>query len=149
MKKNFAPHHKKSADSAKGKKIILSSVFGCVVGILIFLGLLMSFSAICLAFDDPHILIYPLSFFILYSSAFFTGFAAVKKNGSCDALLCGCTSGAVLTLAYIIIFAAISTFIPNSSSQTISFLWRALVIPASVLGGYVASSTHMKKSRRF
>ena len=149
MKKQDKLHNFKSTDGRSGKKLILSSFFGTLVGTAVFLCLMLTFSAICLSLDNPHIFIYPLAFFSLYTSSFFAGFGAVKKNGSCDALLCGSISGVALMLIYIIIFAIISYFIPNTSSSTISFLWRALIIPASILGGYIATATHTKRSRRF
>ena len=149
MKKTNRSQQKKSNDAQRGKQIVFSSLFGSLIGLIIFICLVLSFSAVCLFFDNPHIFILPLSFFSLYASAFFAGFAAVKKNGSCDALFCGSISGAILAFAYIIIFAIIAFFIPESSSSPISFLWRALVIPASVFGGYIASATHTKKRRRF
>lgn len=151
-----SPSKKKKARSPRRseasslKKIITSSVFGSVISGVIMLSMLIILSAVCLLLPSPHSLISPLSFFIMYSSAFLGGFTAVKKNNRADALLCSGLCGVIFMIAIWLVFSLVGMMLGVSDSSPYTFLWRLLIIPLSCVGGFIGMSgaSDAEKKRR-
>ena len=127
--------------------ILLSCAFGLCGAILILLALLAIFSLVGLASDDPHSLLLPISFFSIYTASFFGGFIAIKKNKGRDALLCGALCGILIALSYSLIFGIIGIILDIDGTSA-SWLYRPLMIPASLIGSIVGIGNAHKKPNR-
>lgn len=139
----------------KKVRINHSSALFCVAlgsfcSIIILFAILAVFSSLLLASKSPHPFFTPLSFFAIYSSAFFGGFIAVKKNYGKDALLCGTLTGVVSTLLLCLLFLAVGAILKTQSPPS-SWIFRTLAIAFSTLGGLLATkskASRKKKKRR-
>ncbi len=120
------------------KSLTFCTILGscCAIGILFLL--LALFSCISLAAKNPHKYLSPLSFFAIYTSTFFGGFIATKKNSGRDALLCGSLTGLTSALLLCLIFLALGALL-GTQSTPLSWLFRALSIVSSVLGALLAT----------
>lgn len=149
MKKAKAHHDKKnSIDTGSSvKALIINSLFGTLVGLLSLVLCIILMSTVCLLPDNPHIFIIPLCFFSMYSSAFFGGFAAVKRNRG-GALLCGALCGAALLIAVWLISACIGLGFGISSSGTGAMIYRLIILPVSCVGSLFGNSSSGKKARK-
>ena len=127
--------------------ILLSCAFGLCGAILILLALLAIFSLVGLAAEDPHSLLLPISFFSIYAASFFGGFIAIKKNKGHDCLLCGLICGLLTALSYSLIFGLLGIIL-DIDSTSISWLYRLLMIPASLIGSIVGIGNAHKKPKR-
>ena len=127
--------------------ILLSCAFGLCGAILILLTLLAIFSLVGLASDDPHSLLLPISFFSIYTASFFGGFIAIKKNKGRDALFCGALCGILIALSYSLIFGLIGIILDIDGTSA-SWLYRLLMIPASLIGSIVGIGNAHKKPKR-
>ena len=141
---------KGSSSHGSGKRLLISSVFGAVTGILIFILLVLISSAFCMIPESPHAFIAPLCIFSVYSSAFFSGFAAVKRNGS-SALLCGALSGVILMLTVWLASATLGLFLGITTSGASAFIFKLLIVPVSCVGALIGvgqSKDKKKKGKR-
>ena len=98
--------------------------------------------------NNPHPLIFPLSIFAIYSSAFFAGLFAVKRNGSSNALVCGGLCGALFLLAIWCLTALIGAILKSPETTSYPFVLKLIVLPLSVLGSFAGISTGGKKKKR-
>ena len=142
---------KKKSANKKSKTIfeggaLLCSSFGSLSSLAILTVLLMIFAGVCLSLDNAHTALTPFALFSLYTSAFFGGFVAVKKNKGRDALLCSSLCGVFTTLIFCLVFWIVG-LIFNIKSDMLSWVFRALCILASILGGFLGIN-HSKKSKR-
>ena len=133
MKKR-APQKKNTSKSGS----LISSAFGLCGAVIILLIILVIFSFVGLAISEPHTLLSPVAQSALYLSAFFGGFIAIKKNKGRDALLCGLVCGCFITVLYLIVFW-ISGLILDADSEPLSWLFRILIIPSSILGSFLGT----------
>lgn len=133
MKKR-APQKKNTSKSG----LLISSVFGVFGSVIILLMILVIFSFVGLAISEPHTLLSPVAFSALYLSAFFGGFIAIKKNKGRDALLCGLVCGCFITVLYLLLFW-IAGLIFDTDSTMLSWIFRILILPASVLGSFLGT----------
>lgn len=148
MKKSNAKRFSASSDGLNVKRLALSTVFGALFGTGALFLILLVFSAICILISNPHPLIFPLSLFAIYASAFFAGLFTVKKNGSSNALVCGALCG-VLFLAIVWILTILIGFISQSDNTTSTpFILKLIIIPLSVLGSFAGTSSGIKKKKR-
>ena len=147
MKKGKTSDIKFSKSINKGKKLIISSLLGCAVGILSMILLMLALSGVCTSLDDPHGIVAPLCFICIYLSAFCGGFAAVKKNGSCDALVCGSLCGTIFMLVIWMLFTAVGISMSVTESHSLTFLWKLLCIPSSILGSFFGLGSRNSKKR--
>ena len=134
MKK--AARYHGTSDKSKGKQMLISTVFGVCIGIVCMLGFLMIFSAICMMMPNPHPLIAPLCLFSVYASAFFSGFAGVKRNGGKEALICGALCGVAYMLILWLSFAIIQGLFGERSTNTASLIIKLCIPPAALLGSF-------------
>ena len=126
---------------------LTSAVFGTCCSAAIMLALLILFSLVGLASDNPHSLITPFSFFAIYASSFFGGFASVKKNKCSDALLCGLICGCLVFLLFSTVFWIFGLII-NVKSTPISWLFRAIMILSTLVGAILSALTASKAPRK-
>ena len=143
-------HERKSIKQLSG--IPISILLGVSCNIIFFFLLITLFSCIVLNMENPHNYLSPLSFFAIYTSSFFGGFIATKKNKGHDALLCGALNGIISTLLLCLLFLAIG-IIFQTQSTPISWLFRALSIAFSIFGAFLATkkikkTTHKHKKRK-
>ena len=110
-------------------------------------------SALCMLSPDPSKLTAAAGIVILYVSAIVGGFASAyglrknKKASSFGAILCGILLFTVTGL----ISTALRLFMPEASSDTnifLNVLLRALIIPMSLLGGYLCIKKPQKRQKR-
>lgn len=134
MKKSARYHS--TSDKSKGKELLFSTVFGTCTGLICMLGFLMIFSAICMMLPNPHPLISALCFFSIYASSFFSGFAAVKRNGGKDALICGALCGVAYILILWLLFAIIQAVFGEKNDNTTSLIIKLCILPATLLGAF-------------
>ena len=127
--------------------ILISSAYGLLCATVILILLLTAFSAIGLATENPHSLLTPISFFSIYTASFFGGFIAIKKNKGADALLCGLICG-IFTFLFLSLIFFIIGIILKSQSASLTWLFRALIIPASILGSLLGSAKKNKMPKR-
>jgi putative membrane protein (TIGR04086 family) len=127
------------------RALLFSSLIGAAVGIGALLILVLTLSAVCLCFDEPHGLVTPLCFFCVLSSAFFAGFTAQKRL-RCKALLGGAMCGIMLALA-LWIFSALLR-IGFDTAHGSSYLLKILVIPLSCVGSAIGTSSLQKRRGR-
>lgn len=148
MKKSVKAH--KISDKGQGRKLLSSSLFGICIGFICMLALLIIFSAICLAIPNPHPLIFPLCLFSIYSSAFFSGFSAVKRNGGRDALLCGSLTGVAYMMIFWLVFATTKFMLKEEGAATLSFILKLLLIPTALAGAFsgLKGNTPVKPKRK-
>ena len=140
--------HEKKHISKSG--ILISASFGLCAAIIILLVLLIIFSLVGLATEKPHSLLSPVSFFAIYCSSFFGGFAAIKKNKGRDALLCGLSCGCFIAITFSILLW-LAGFLLDAQSTPMSWLFRALTVVFAIIGsllGTTKSSKPKKKKRR-
>ena len=149
--KNTSSAHKnthKFGSSQKASRLgalSASVATGTGVGLLCFSLLILIFSGLCLALDDPHTLSFALSLAAIYLSALVSGFASVKRNHKEDALLCGIATG----ILFMLILCALLLFIPTAeadSAPSHTIILRLLVIPLSIVGSFLG--TMQKKVKR-
>ncbi len=127
--------------------ILISSAYGLLCATVILILLLAIFSAVGLATENPHSLLTPISFFSIYTASFFGGFIAIKKNKGADALLCGLICG-IFTFLFLSLIFFIIGIILKSQSASLTWLFRALIIPASILGSLLGSAKKNKLPKR-
>ena len=125
---------------------------GVISTLIIMFILLMFFSCIAVNTKKPHSYISALSFFAIYSSAFFGGFIATKKNNGRDPLLCGSLTGIISALILCLLFLAIGAFF-DTQSTPMSWLFRGLTIIFSLFGSLIAikkqkTSKSIRKRRK-
>lgn len=135
----------KNKSSANG--IISSVSFGAIISAALLFSLLLIFSALSLALERPHVIFKPLAFFSIYTSAFFGGFLSVKKNKGRDSLLCGLFCGIVTAILLSLLFGIIA-LASDAETTPISWLYRALIIPASMLGALIGAKSKPRRKRR-
>ena len=135
--------------SKNHKSLTFCIILGVCCTVIILFALLALFSCVALAADNPHKYLSLLSFFAIYTSAFFGGFIATKKNGGRDALLCGGLTGVASTLLLCLLFFMIGALLGDQSTP-LSWLFRALSVVASLLGGLLGSKRKrtQRKARR-
>ena len=127
--------------------ILISSAFGLLSSVIILLLLLSIFSAIGLATEKPHSLLTPISFFSIYAASFLGGFIAIKKNNGTDSLLCGLICGVFIFLFLSLFFFLIGLML-KSQSSSLTWLFRILIIPSSILGSILGSAKNNKMPKR-
>ena len=134
---------------SKNGGILFSIILGTCSTVIILFILLALFCCIALNAKNPHVYLTPLSFFAIYTSAFFGGFIATKKNSGRDALLCGSLTGIASSALLCLIFLVVG-IIFKTQSTPLSWLFRALGILFSLLGALPAAKTKKspKKARR-
>ncbi len=148
---------KKSAkrkSSKNPKSLTFCIILGASSTIVILFALLVLFCCITLNAKNPHAYLSPLSFFAIYTSTFFGGFIATKKNGSRDSLLCGALTGLASTLLLCLIFL-VAGAIFQTQSTPLSWLFRAGALLFSIIGALLATKRkkappkkHKAKRRR-
>lgn len=138
---------KKRKTTASASGAIGCACFGSLASIIILFALLVIFSALALIPKNPHPLLAPLSFFSLYSSAFFGGFLSVKKSKGRDSLLCGLLNGILTAILFSLLFGVVG-FLTDAKGTPLSWLFRALIIPASILGALLGKRTKAKRKKR-
>jgi putative membrane protein (TIGR04086 family) len=139
-------HKKTTVESSPFGNLMQSALFGALCGMISAILLLFAATAICYATADPCALIMPLGLAALYLSSFIAGFAALRRNGSM-ALACGSLSGLCLLLVFLCLSLLLRSHITDTLSPTLSLLLRAIMIPSSVIGGYLGLSRKSPKKR--
>jgi putative membrane protein (TIGR04086 family) len=153
--KNTSSAHKNTHKFSSTQKasrlgaLSVSIATGTGLGLLCFSALILIFSGLCLALDDPHSLTFALSLAAIYLSALVSGFASVKRNHKEDALLCGIATGVL----FMLILSALLLFIPTTetdSAPSNAILLRLLVIPLSLVGSFLGTAQRkMKRHKKF
>ena len=127
----------------------VSVASGTGVGLLCFSLLILIFSGLCLALDNPHTLSFALSLAAIYISALVSGFASVKRNRKEDALLCGVATG----LLFMLILCTLLLFIPTTeadSAPSHAIIPRLIVIPLSIVGSFLGRmQKKVKRHKKF
>ena len=149
MQKTKSHYTAKSSpdNSSRAKSLILNSLFGTFVGILIFISFIIIISFVCLIPENPHLFITPLCFFSMYSSAFFGGFSAVKRNHG-GALPCGALCGTALLITVWLASACLGLGFGIKSSGTGALIYRIIIIPVACVGSLLGNNSSGKKSRK-
>jgi putative membrane protein (TIGR04086 family) len=126
--------------------LTVSVATGTGVGLICFLLLILIFSGLCLALENPHSLTFALSLAAIYLSALASGFVSIRKNHKRDALLCGALTG----LTFMLALCALLLLIPTSteSAPSSSFVLRLLVLPFSVLGSFLGRIEKKRKGHK-
>ncbi len=150
--KNMKNIKKKKSANKKSKSIfeggaLICSAVGSLSSLAILTVLLMIFAGVCLSLDNAHTALTPFALFSLYTSAFFGGFVAVKKNKGRDALLCSSLCGVFTTLIFCLIFWIVG-LIFDIKSDMLSWLLRALCIISSIIGGFIGRGSPKKPKRK-
>ena len=109
--------------------------------------MLMIFAGVCLSLDNAHTALTPFALFSLYTSAFFGGFVAVKKNKGRDALLCSSLCGVFTTIMFCLVFWIVG-LIFDIKSDMLSWVFRALCIISSIIGGFIGRGSPKKPKRK-
>ena len=143
-------HERKSARSRGG--ILFCVALGSLATLIILFALLAFFSCVTVNIKNPHAYLSALSFFAIYTSAFFGGFIATKKNSGRDALTCGALTGVTSAIILCLLFLAIGAIF-KTQSTTFSWLFRALCAVFSILGALLATKKkstpkNIRKRRR-
>ena len=143
---------RKSPKNCKGLTFCI--ILGTCSAVVILFALLALFCCIALTAKNPHIYLAPLSFFAIYTSTFFGGFIATKKNGSKEPLLCGALTGLASTLVLCLIFLLVGAIFQTQSTP-LSWLFRAGALLFSLIGALLATKRkkaspkkHKAKRRR-
>ena len=140
-------HHKKTnAESSPLGNLMQSALFGALCGMIAAVLLLFAATAICYATADPCTLTTPLGLAALYLASFVAGFAAIRRNGSM-ALACGSICGLCLLLVFLCLSLLLRSHATDTLSPVLSLLLRVMMIPASVIGGYLGLSRKSSKKR--
>ena len=151
MKKSNTKRFRTNTESAKPRKLILSSISGAAIGIPIFLFILLLFAAVSTVLDSPHIFLLPFCFFSVYSSAFLAGLFSIKLNSSSNALICGSLCGVSFMLMLWGMLTLVGYALPSNDAAPLSFVLKLLIIPLSILGSFagMAQKNGKKKKRKF
>ena len=145
--KNIKNAKKKKSKSFFEGGALFCALFGSLCSIFIFIACLMIFSGVSIALDNAHNALAPFALFSIYSATFLGGFIAVKKNKCRDALLCSSVCGAISTLVLCLAFWIIG-LVFDIKSDMLSWLFRALCIAFSILGGFLAINKSKKTKRK-
>ncbi len=147
MKRSKKFEASSSKTSTTGKQIIISSAIGSAIGVGVFLIFALVSCAICMGLSRPLSLVAPFCFFCVYAASFTSGFAAVKINRGSDALLCGSLCGAMLMLLCWGVFSLLGVFFSVTDASALSIIWKLLIIPCSVMGGFLGLGQSGKKTK--
>jgi len=147
MKKSNAKRFSTNSEGIKAKKLVISAIFGSALGILVFLLMLILFAAMAMLISSPHKFLIPFGFFSVYSSAFFAGLFALKRNGSSNALICGGLCGVFFLLVLWGMLTLVSCALP-SDSASMPFVLKLLTVPASVIGAFAGMTRGGKKTKK-
>ena len=139
-------HISGEAQEASLLSLLRSTLKGAAIGLALSAILAVIICASIIGLDNPDTLVFPLSLAALYVSAFIAGVVATRINGGA-ALLSGLLSGGFFMLSYMLV----SLFFPAELSARYgflaSFLFHALIIVFSLLGGYAATAKRSTPSR--
>lgn len=138
---------KKEKRSASKNGALTSAIVGAIASLCLLAALLMTFSIIGLASENPHSLLSPFSFFSIYAASFLGGFICIRKNKGHDALLCGSICGMLVAILFSVIFL-IFGLIFDASSTPISWIFRGFIIVASIIGALLSSISKSKVPKR-
>ena len=140
------PHSSRERSRIGG--LAVSVATGAGVGLICFLLLILIFSGLCLAVENPHSLTFALSLAAIYISALAAGFASVRKNHRENALLCGALTGLTFMLALCALLLLIPTGAESAPSN--AFILRLLVLPISIAGSFLGRvQKKVKKHKKF
>lgn len=140
------PHSSRERSRIGG--LIISVATGTGVGLICFFLLILIFSGLCLALENPHSLTFALSLAAIYLSALAAGFSSVRKNHKCDALLCGALTGLTFMLALCALLLLIPTGAESAPSS--AFVLRILVLPLSIAGSFLGrAQKKVKRHKKF
>lgn len=150
MKKKFTntKTSRPKKESSRLMSIATAIAFGIGAGLISLSLLLLVSSAICLASKSPHSMIYPLSLFCIYASAFLTGLFAAKRNHSSLLLVCGALGGLGFALCLYLLFLILGSVGLNSSTDKANILLRILIIPSSICGAMCSLRRPTVKKRK-
>ena len=132
---------------ATKRGILISSLFGLCATMIILFALLMIFSLIGLATENPHSLLSPVSFFSIYTSTFFGGFISIKKNKGHDSLLCGLICGIFSAIVLSLVFGVFRLLF-DANSTPLSWLFRVLIIITSIIGALLGVNKTKKMPKK-
>ncbi len=143
MKKTKAPKKKKTkVPSSGGANNVLSCVIAVGVAIVLWLVLVLVFSAIASKNSDPGKLITPLGFASSCLSAFVCGMVSGKLTRE-KGVLCGLISGGMFTL----ILFVMSFVFPGENGIVYATSLLFSILLASVLGARLASKPKSRTKR--
>ncbi|MBQ7375620.1 MAG: hypothetical protein IJW52_01925 [Clostridia bacterium] len=140
MKKRNLKHHQEKPPALK---LIITSLYASVCGILCFFALILLLSGICMLAGDVHSLIFPASLAAIYLSSFAAGFSAVLFNRAETRALTSLLGGIGFTL---LLFLVLLPF--SDGGEKVNILLKFIGIPLSLLGGYCAPKQSSRKRRR-
>ena len=140
MKKRNLKHHQEKPPALK---LIITSLYASVCGILCFFALILLLSGICMLAGDVHSLIFPASLAAIYLSSFAAGFSAVILNRAEARALTSLLGGIGFTL---LLFLVLLPF--SDGGEKVNILLKFIGIPLSLLGGYCAPKQSSRKRRR-
>ena len=140
MKKRNLKHHQEKPPALK---LIITSLYASVCGILCFFALILLLSGICMLAGDVHSLIFPASLAAIYLSSFAAGFSAVLFNRAEMRALTSLLGGIGFTL---LLFLVLLPF--SDGGEKVNILLKFIGIPLSLLGGYCAPKQSSLKRRR-
>lgn len=152
--KNTSSSHKaaKNPHSSRERSRIggltVSVATGTGGGLICFLLLILIFSGLCLAVENPHSLTFALSLAAIYLASLASGFVSIRKNHKRDALLCGALTGLTFMLALCALLLLIPTGAESAPSN--AFILRLLVLPISIAGSFLGRvQKKVKRHKKF
>ena len=140
MKKRNSKHRQSKPPALK---LIITSLYASVCGLLCFFVLILLLCGISLLADDVHSLLLPFSLVAIYLSSFAAGFAAVIMNREEARALTSLLGGIGFT---ILLFLVLLPF--SDGGEKVNILLKFIGIPLSILGGYCAPRQSSRKRRR-
>ncbi|MBP3315673.1 MAG: hypothetical protein J6M03_07595 [Clostridia bacterium] len=140
MKKRNSKHRTERPPTLK---LIISSLYASLCGLICFFALILLLGGICLLAGNVHSLLFPLSLMAIYLSSFAAGFAAVILNRAEARALTSLLGGIGFT---ILLFLVLLPF--SDDGEKVNILLKFVTIPISILGGYCAPKQNSRKRRR-
>ena len=132
---------------AKDGSILASVLKGYLFSLLIGVGITLLFSAVIYSLSDPCRYITPVSFCILYISAFLGGFLSASIHRG-SALLCGALYAAFMLGTMLIVSLLFNGSYATDHSLPLAVGLRGIAAALAIVGAMIATHKRPKKRKR-